>query len=222
MMSEPDASSSATRPTEAGADALALGVRLAAATEAPARHRASCCASEARGARRAGRRRLRAFPPRALAQAGSPRPRATLADGRRRSTLHILYAESFAEGLLDAGARVRRVVHHRRGRPRRAARPHHASARSRARCCTPRTCPSRSRPRARARSHRRRASAASPRRSARAPGRVPCSRHPLRFARVGARAAAPRLARARSTCRRAWTRSSPTLPSAAHAEEVLA
>ena len=89
--------------TDAGADAVALGARLAAASDAvldivvvlpadePQRDHAARC-------------RLRALPAAAGRASGSPRRRS---DGRRMPSpqrTHIRYAESFAEGLVAAAA----------------------------------------------------------------------------------------------------------------------
>ena len=59
---------------------------------------------------------------------------------RRMSPLHthVVYAESFARGLLVTAARDLSSRHdRRRGRPRRAARPIHGRQRRELRCCTP-------------------------------------------------------------------------------------
>ena len=68
---------------------------------------------------------------------------------RRRTATHVRFADSFAEGLLAAAARVRRVAHRGRGGRTAACAAGIGSARSRPSCCTPRTCRSCSRPRAR-------------------------------------------------------------------------
>ena len=108
--------------TDAGEDAVALGARLAAASGSelevvvvlPADDRSVITPPDA-----SYDRYLRG-PGGGVAGGGSGR-----ADPRRRrpSRTNVRFADSFAEGLVAAAARVRRVAHRRRCRQRRTARP---------------------------------------------------------------------------------------------------
>ena len=132
---------------ESGADALALAARLAAATEAllevvmvlPIEARGGVVPPDT-GYERYVKERSRTW----LAEAS-----ATLDDDIAQS-LHIRYAESFAEGLIDGRARVRRFVHRRRRCPRRPARSH-ARRLGRERAAALVGCPGGARARGRAR-----------------------------------------------------------------------